>query len=321
MPNVSEKKKKLLCLLQILLSETDPEHTLTLPELLQRLESAGIPAERKSIYDDIETLRSAGVAIGTRKRKTYQYFMEKRTFSQEELLLLAGAVKTAPFLSDQRAEELVSKLGVLCSVYQAEKLKQEIFAEAGSGQAEKALPAAAELLCRAISENRKVRVTLREWQLTLQGKPEYAAVEGAEPAVISPEKLLVKEGRCTLLALDEKQRELCFPLEKLEGLELLSEKRDLGNAAEPEEKNKKAEKVILEFSPDRLSAVTERFGADFTVESSGKNRVRAVLKAGTEPGLFVWLFSQGPEVRLMAPKKLVEQFRERTKSLAKLYKF
>ena len=98
MPNVSEKKKKLLCLLQILLSETDSEHTITLPEILQRLESMGIPAERKSIYDDIETLRSAGVMIGTRKRKTYQYFVERRTFSVEDLQMIAGAIRSARFI-------------------------------------------------------------------------------------------------------------------------------------------------------------------------------------------------------------------------------
>lgn len=320
MPNVSEKKKKLLCLLQILLSETDSEHTLTLPELLQRLESMGVPAERKSIYDDIETLRSAGVKIGTRKRKTYQYFLESRTFSAAELQLIAGALKTSPFVSEKQAEALLPKLEVLCSSYQAEALKQEIFAKREPAPLEEAVPETVKLLCRAISENKKVRFTLREWRLTPQGKPEYAAKDEAKPVSVSPQKLFAGQGRCALLALDEEQRELCLPLEKLEGLELLSEERDTPKASVPEKQSKKTEKIVLEFSLDRLSVVAERFGSDFTVESAGKNRMRAALKGDIDPEFFVWLFSHGPDVRLLAPKKAVEQFREKAKSLAKLYK-
>lgn len=320
MPSVSEKKKKLLCLLQILLSETDPEHTLTLPELLQRLESMGIPAERKSIYDDIETLRSAGVKIGTRKRKTYQYFVESRTFSTAELQLIAGAVRASPFVSERQAEALVSKLGILCSFYQAKALKQEIFAKRKPVLFEEAVLETAELLCRAISENRKVRFTLREWRLTAQGKPEYAVKDRTKPVSVSPWKLLAEQGRCELLALDEERQALCVPLEKLEDLELLSEERDTAKASVPEKQSKKTEKIVLEFSLDQLSVVAERFGSDFTVESAGKGRVRAALKGDADPELFVWLFFHGPDVRLTAPKKMVEQFREKAKSLAKLYK-
>lgn len=124
MANVSEKKKKLLLLLQILLEKTDEEHTLTLPELLQELENRGIYAERKSIYDDIETLRSVGIEIETRKQRTFQYYVEKRRFSFQELQLLAEAVRSASFLSKKQAMELTAKLGTLCSSYQAQELQQ-----------------------------------------------------------------------------------------------------------------------------------------------------------------------------------------------------
>ena len=110
------------------------------------------------------------------------------------------------------------------------------------------------------------------------------------------------------------------PLAALEGLELLSEERQaISEASEAAEQGKKAEKIILEFSSEQLSAVAERFGSNITVESAGKNKLRAALKIENSSGLFDWLFSHGPEIRLTAPKKLVEQFRERTKSLAKLY--
>ena len=56
------------------------------------------------------------------------------------------------------------------------------------------------------------------------------------------------------------------------------------------------------------------------VEQQGKGKLRASVKTGVEPSLFAWLFQMGGEVRLVGPKKLTEQLRERAKSLAKSYK-
>ncbi len=215
MPNVSEKKKKLLYLARILLEKTDEEHTLTLPELLRELDDLGISAERKSIYDDIETLRNAGMKIATKKEKTFQYFIGGRCFSFEEIHLLADAVLTFPSISTEEKKGLLEKLGALCSVYQAEELLRQI--------------------------------------------------PSLEPA-------------------------------------------------------KRGEKITLEFSASLLDTVQERFGAEISTEPIGKNKLKAVFRTEVGPQLFTWLFSQGTNVRLTAPKKLAEQYREKAKSVAKLYK-
>ena len=58
MPKQEGQKSKLLTLLRILEQKTDEEHLLNVPQLVQLLEQQGILAERKSIYSDIDTLRS-----------------------------------------------------------------------------------------------------------------------------------------------------------------------------------------------------------------------------------------------------------------------
>ena len=55
------QKGKLLLLQKILLSETDENHKLTGAELISKLAASGISCERKTIYDDIETLMIAGM--------------------------------------------------------------------------------------------------------------------------------------------------------------------------------------------------------------------------------------------------------------------
>ena len=46
MPNVSEKKLKLLYIAQLLLEITDEDPAFTLPQMLEMMEAMGIPADR-----------------------------------------------------------------------------------------------------------------------------------------------------------------------------------------------------------------------------------------------------------------------------------
>lgn len=61
----SKAKLKVLYLWKILQEETDAEHGLSMTQILERLASYGISAERKSIYDDIKTLRDFDIDIKT----------------------------------------------------------------------------------------------------------------------------------------------------------------------------------------------------------------------------------------------------------------
>lgn len=69
MSKKANQKAKLLYLQQILLEETDEKHVLTVQQLIERLAELEIPAERKSLYDDIATLQAFGLdVIATRSR-------------------------------------------------------------------------------------------------------------------------------------------------------------------------------------------------------------------------------------------------------------
>jgi len=54
---------KLLYLMKILLERTDEQKHMTTAQLITALAAYGIKAERKSIYSDIEHLRSFGLDI------------------------------------------------------------------------------------------------------------------------------------------------------------------------------------------------------------------------------------------------------------------
>ena len=59
----NNQKLKILYLLKILMEKTDETHSITMTEILSSLKLYGITAERKSIYSDMENLRTFGIDI------------------------------------------------------------------------------------------------------------------------------------------------------------------------------------------------------------------------------------------------------------------
>ena len=323
MPNVSEKKLKLLYLAQMLLEKTDEGHAVTLPQMLEELESHGLHAERKSLYDDLETLRHFGFPIETRKTRTFEYYLGERRFSSGELALLADAVRQAPFLSQKKGAQLIKKLAALGSRFQAEELlrsqKEEPSGQEepqarepkapGSGKEESLTTE--ELVRWAMERDVQVIFQTAAWKLSPSGTMKRAS----QTVTVSPWQLSRREGVTSLLAYDGEEKRLRrFPLEEMKQVQLLSQPRE-GEKALPD-----LEKLTLEFSQELLPQVAARFEGALVVEQQGKGKLRASVKASVEPALFGWLFQMGGEVKLVGPKKLAEQLRERAKALAKSYK-
>ena len=79
MARSTNQKLKLLYLLRYLSRESDERHVLSVADMLQELARHDIAAERKSIYDDLEALRTFGVDIvQQRGRQTGYYIGERR---------------------------------------------------------------------------------------------------------------------------------------------------------------------------------------------------------------------------------------------------
>ena len=71
MAKSANQKLKLLRLYDILMRQSDEEHPIPVPELIQELERYDIKAERKSIYDDLDALAELGVDVQSRKGRTH----------------------------------------------------------------------------------------------------------------------------------------------------------------------------------------------------------------------------------------------------------
>ena len=75
MPRKEKQKLKLMAVLDILRRQTDEKHPVGVPEILQLLQERNISAERKSIYDDVDTLREMGYDVQLRRGRRGGYYL------------------------------------------------------------------------------------------------------------------------------------------------------------------------------------------------------------------------------------------------------
>ena len=114
MPRNTEQKIKLLVLYDILQKQTDEHHPMTTNELVAALEECGIPAVRKTIYRDIETLNRYGFEILCDKSRSNLYYVADRKFERPEVQILLQAVGGAKFLSDKKTTLTCLPMKYLC---------------------------------------------------------------------------------------------------------------------------------------------------------------------------------------------------------------
>ncbi|MCD8149409.1 MAG: WYL domain-containing protein, partial [Clostridiales bacterium] len=72
MAKSANQKLKIVYLMRILMEKTDETHSISMAEIIEELAKYDISAERKSLYNDIESLRKFGVdVIGVQQNRTY----------------------------------------------------------------------------------------------------------------------------------------------------------------------------------------------------------------------------------------------------------
>ena len=92
--------------MELFMEETDEDHPISRKELEEKLADLGIHAERKSLYNDIETLKNFGMDILYRKEHPEGYYLAERKFALPELKLLVDAVQYSRFITQKKSEKI-----------------------------------------------------------------------------------------------------------------------------------------------------------------------------------------------------------------------
>jgi predicted DNA-binding transcriptional regulator YafY len=315
------QKLKLLYLMRILLTQTDESHMLTVNELISKLADHGVNAERKTIYGDIEALRQYGLDIMMEKSKSYGYYVASRDFEMPELKLLADAVQSSKFITEKKSLELIRKLEGLASIYDAGKLRRQVFIQNRVKSMNESIYYSVDALHEAITEGKKISFKYFDYDIR---KKRVFRRDGAVYTV-SPVALSWSDENYYLIALsDEREGFTHFRVDRMSGVQKLEEKRAAGsgglNLANYSKKvfgmfGGEESDVRLRVSNQLATAVIDRFGKDLIMIADGGDHFTVSLRVVLSPVFYGWLFQFGELCEVLSPQSLRDELRRRAEEL------
>lgn len=323
------QKLKLLQLNKFFLENTDENHTASINEIIDYLASLGISAERKSLYDDFENLRSFGTEVMSIKTGSGTgYYVADRTFEVSELKLLVDAVGVAKFITDKKSKQLIAKLESLCSRHEASELSRQVLLPSRIKSMNESIYYNVDKIHSAITHNKSITFKYFDYNV----EKERTLRHDGKEYVVSPFALNWDDENYYLIAFDEESNVIKhYRVDKMLDINITQNirrgKKEFDEIDVSMYSKKvfsmfggKDTKVCLEFDEKLCSVVIDRFGKDVMMrKSENKGKIYVYCNVVVSPHFFGWLFSLGDMVKIETPKSVAEDFKEYTIKVLRQY--
>ena len=304
--------------MRVFLEQTDEEHPMSVKELITYLNNLGISAERKTVYDDIETLRNFGMDILNRREKPAGFYLASREFELPELKLLVDAVQSSRFITSRKSRQLIGKLESLASVYEARQLRRQVFVENRIRTMNESVYYSIDEIQRALNEDRKISFQYCEWTV----EKELRLKKNGERYLVSPWGLVWQNENYYLVAYDEKcEKVKHYRVDKILQIQIENQPRDgkeiFKNYDTGELTSRtfgmfggREETICLEAHNRLVGVVLDRFGRDIMIHRKDSEHFKTLIRVNVSGQFFGWIASLGPDAVIASPEEVREEYRE-----------
>ena len=328
MPKSMRQKGKLLALIDILSRKTDESHPLALAQIQSLLETTyGISAERKSLYDDMETLREYGYDVVSVRAKQTGYFLGERQLELAELKLLVDAVQSSRFLTKKKSDALISKLSSLTNEHNAHALARQVHIANRVKTMNESIFYTVDDIHTAILEEKRIRFRYFSWT----AKKEKLYRRDGAFYTVSPFALTWDSENYYLIGFDSDKREIRhFRVDKMTHVSVTALPREGMDAYRSFDTAGytqsvfgmyagKRENVTLRVSARLAGVIIDRFGQEPVFRAESEETFLVTLAVSVSPNFFGWLAGLGADIEIVSPIPVRDAFREHVLAISKVY--
>jgi predicted DNA-binding transcriptional regulator YafY len=322
------QKLKLLYLCQYLLRRSDEEHPVTVAQMIDYLAQQDISAERKSIYDDMESLRLFGLDVqSVRRGSVTGYFIGQRDFQLPELKLLVDSVQSSKFITGKKSLELIQKLEQLTSDYDAQQLHRQVYVRGRIKTMNESIYYNVDVIYAAIDGDSAVTFQYYTWN----AEKERVFRRDGKRYEVSPWALMWNDENYYMVGYDPEEETLKhFRVDKMSAIRLTQTPRLGGEAFAQFDMaaysdshfgmfSGEVRQVRLSFENSLAGAVIDRFGTDVSLVPLDDNHFSVTINAAVNVQFFGWLCGFGDKVRILSPDAVALEMHRHLVSIAKLY--
>lgn len=324
---MNQQKLKLLYLMKLLLDETDPTSGLTMAQILEKLQMQGITAERKSIYRDLEALRSFGLAIDTLPKSSVEYCIAKRDFDLPELMLLVDAVQSSRFLTGEESDRLVQGLKRLASRGQAQLLNKHLYVEGRISAHEESVFSNVDRIQEGLATHRKLAFCYFKYDERKRRVIQHGGMRYVE----TPITLIYADGFYYLLTYNEKHDTfLHYRVDRMDNIEVLSTSacRNERIATYQQQALRGCSfgmyqgdpiSTALWVSDEAMGAIIDRFGKDVQSIPQAAKCAHVYVQVIKSPAFFGWISQFEGRIRIKKPLSLAREYQRYLKAILAAY--
>lgn len=324
MARAEKQKLKLLYLLDYLMEHSDEEHPITTQEMIAYLESHGIRAERKSLYDDINCLQDYGADIELQRGRSGGYYIASRDFELPELKLLVDAVQSSRFLTSKKSLELIGKLEHLAGRHDAGSLQRNVVVSGRVKNMDESIYYNVDAIHEAIAAGSQIVFRYFEWGVDRQRhfrEDEYTA---------SPYALVWSDENYYLVAHSEKHGLTHYRVDKMASIRQTGEKRYVDDTIRKLDIsvygknvfsmfNGESVQVKMRFRNGLAGVVLDRFGRDSMLIPDGDEHFTFTATVAVSPAFLGWLSQFGDRAKVVYPESVVQAHKELLKKALEQY--
>jgi len=324
----SNQKLKIMYLMKILLENTDESHSITLQQIIEKLEAYDVTAERKSLYTDIEQLRQYGLDIyGEQRERTYYYSVVNRQFELAELKLLVDSVQSAKFITAKKSNELIKKIETLASKHEAQLLQRQVYVSGRVKTMNESILINVDTIHQAINTNSKIKFQYFRWtpSKTMELRHDGKVYE------VSPWALSWDDENYYMVGYDSENEMIKhYRVDKMLHIDLSENKREGKQhfrSFDMAEYSKKmfgmfdGEEQTVKLLCDNAFAgvMIDRFGKDVAMLKADDEHFTVNIKVAVSKHFLGWIIALGNGVKIIGPDDVVEKMKDELRRLTKQY--
>lgn len=316
------RKSRIVYVAKILFEETDADHGITMPELLQRLADYGISSERKAVYRDLKGLADIGLSVERTATRPVGYYLATRLFTPTQMALLRDAVRTSRTITEANSVELLRRLGCLQSMHESARTSANVHVTGRVKTQNESVLTTLSLIQQAMAEKRDISFHYLRYDASLRlGRTE--ASDGSE-RVKTPLFLVYSDDNYYLLVFDETGPDSVrsYRVDRMENVMI----RDVSDPAHKPDPafdiarferehlgmfNVKPVRLSLTVAEELVGNIVDLFGVDGVQATPAKEPgwANVHVTASPSPVLFGQIAQFGGKVRIAGPARVANDYR------------
>lgn len=355
------QKMKPYLVYDYLMRFSDENHVVSANEICGYLQEFEMPAERRSIYKDIEEINIAMILIqgsaetvdeaidmlyDDEEEKTIVYdarrkgfYVRQRQYDASDIRFIAEGVYTARFIDKKTAKRLIDVVGNLVSEHEKEKITHDVFltdrVKTDNNSVFNNINTITSAMARELDGEKHIPEKIKFKYLYHDIKNYRVYTERGKGAeyVVSPFMLLVSEGFYYLLAFDDKKQKMrTFRVDRMKNVKYT------GIARDGEEEFKKInledyslshfgmfegvrEHVTLRFTNNLLDTVIDRFGTNAVYNKVDVKHFSVTAAVAISPQFYGWLSGFGNKVKILSPSHVADGYIAHLEKIKSLYNY